>query len=146
MPLQPFAEKAQEHGLLLWEDCAQAFDGRYAGHPEADAVMFSFGPIKTATALGGVIVALAGPDPAYIVNAVTFLVSAVLILRIAPGLLQQAVGWPDEPLGPTDRSDFSRIRDRAARDGVAGWAEGVWGGRGRQRVRRTGATCSASSR
>jgi len=53
LPLQPFAEKAQEHGLLLWEDCAQAFDGRYAGHPEADAVMFSFGPIKTATALGG---------------------------------------------------------------------------------------------
>jgi len=34
LPLQPFAEKAQEHGLLLWEDCAQAFDGRYAGHPE----------------------------------------------------------------------------------------------------------------
>src|SRR5262245_27861511 len=53
LPLQPFAEKAQEHGLLLWEDCAQVFDGRYAGHPEADAVMFSFGPIKTATALGG---------------------------------------------------------------------------------------------
>ena len=53
LPLQPFAAKAEEHGLLLWEDCAQAFDGRYAGHPEADAVMFSFGPIKTATALGG---------------------------------------------------------------------------------------------
>jgi len=53
LPLQPFAEKAREHGLLLWEDCAQAFDGRYAGHSEADAVMFSFGPIKTATALGG---------------------------------------------------------------------------------------------
>jgi len=59
LPLQPFAEKAQEHGLLLWEDCAQAFDGRYAGHPEADAVMFSFGPIKTATALGGGAVACA---------------------------------------------------------------------------------------
>src|SRR3954465_7915421 len=53
LPLQPFVAKAQEHGLLVWEDCAQAFDGRYAGHPEADAVMFSFGPIKTATALGG---------------------------------------------------------------------------------------------
>lgn len=53
LPLQPFADKAREHGLLLWEDCAQAFDGRYAGHPQADAVMFSFGPIKTATALGG---------------------------------------------------------------------------------------------
>jgi hypothetical protein len=37
LPLQPFAGKAREHGLLLWEDCAQAFDGRYAGHPEADA-------------------------------------------------------------------------------------------------------------
>ena len=53
LPLQPFAETARERGLLLWEDCAQAFDGRYAGHPEADAVMVSFGPIKTATALGG---------------------------------------------------------------------------------------------
>jgi len=42
------------------------------------------------TALGGVIVAAAGPDPAYIVNAATFLVSAALILRIAPHLLQQA--------------------------------------------------------
>ena len=39
LPLQPFAGKAQEHGLLLWEDCAQAFDGRYAGHPEADAAL-----------------------------------------------------------------------------------------------------------
>jgi dTDP-4-amino-4,6-dideoxygalactose transaminase len=53
LPLQPFAETAREHGLLLWEDCAQVFDGRYTGHPDADAVMFSFGPIKTATALGG---------------------------------------------------------------------------------------------
>ena len=53
LPLQPFADKAKKHGLLLWEDCAQAFDDRYSGHPEADAAMFSFGPIKTATALGG---------------------------------------------------------------------------------------------
>ena len=53
LPLQPFADKAKEHGLLLWEDCAQAFDSRYTGHPEVDAAMFSFGPIKTATALGG---------------------------------------------------------------------------------------------
>ena len=58
LPLQRFAEKAQDHGLLLWEDCAQAFDGRYAGHPEADAVMFSFGPIKTATSLGGALLRL----------------------------------------------------------------------------------------
>ena len=45
---------AKEHHLLFIEDCAQAFDGlRYCGHPAADVVMFSFGPIKTATALAG---------------------------------------------------------------------------------------------
>ncbi len=45
---------ARRHGLIVVEDCAQAFCGRaYAGHPDADISMFSFGPIKTATALGG---------------------------------------------------------------------------------------------
>jgi perosamine synthetase len=45
---------ARRHNLLLVEDCAQAFNGKaYAGHPSADVSMFSFGPIKTATALGG---------------------------------------------------------------------------------------------
>ncbi len=42
------------------------------------------------TAIGGILVSLAGPDPAYVVNAATFLVSALLILRIAPNLLQEA--------------------------------------------------------
>ncbi|MFP6762358.1 MAG: aminotransferase class I/II-fold pyridoxal phosphate-dependent enzyme, partial [Planctomycetaceae bacterium] len=52
--LAPFVEFAQQHGLTLIEDCAQAFEGeRYKGHAEADVSMFSFGPIKTATALGG---------------------------------------------------------------------------------------------
>jgi perosamine synthetase len=41
-------------GLLAVEDCAQAFNGRsYQGSSLADVVMYSFGPIKTATALGG---------------------------------------------------------------------------------------------
>ena len=45
---------AREHNLLFIEDCAQAFDGhRYTGHSAADVVMFSFGPIKTATSLAG---------------------------------------------------------------------------------------------
>jgi len=35
---------------------------------------------------------------------------------------------------------------QAARDGVAGWAEGVWGGRGRQRVRRTWAPGRSAGR
>jgi dTDP-4-amino-4,6-dideoxygalactose transaminase len=39
------------------EDCAQAFAGRgYPGHPKSDVVMFSFGPLKNATALGGALV------------------------------------------------------------------------------------------
>jgi dTDP-4-amino-4,6-dideoxygalactose transaminase len=45
---------AREHGLLLWEDCAQTFDSPTpCGDARADCSMLSFGPIKTATALGG---------------------------------------------------------------------------------------------
>lgn len=52
--LAPFVEFAKKHNLVLIEDCAQAFEGdRYKGHDEADVSMFSFGPIKTATALAG---------------------------------------------------------------------------------------------
>lgn len=53
-PLEEVAAVARRHGMLLLEDCAQAFaaDG-YRGHPACDVAMFSFGPIKTATALGG---------------------------------------------------------------------------------------------
>jgi dTDP-4-amino-4,6-dideoxygalactose transaminase len=54
--LTPFAEFARVNGLLLFEDCAQGFTGdTYHGHHRADVSMFSFGPIKTATALGGAI-------------------------------------------------------------------------------------------
>lgn len=52
-PLEPLVETARSGGLMIVEDCAQAFDGRYFGHPKADVSMFSFGPIKMATALGG---------------------------------------------------------------------------------------------
>ena len=54
IPIEPFVEVARQEGLLLVEDCAQAYCGcDYLGHPESDVAMFSFGPIKTATALGG---------------------------------------------------------------------------------------------
>lgn len=57
MPLDDIARFARERGLLLIEDCAQAFTGPdYRGHPASDVCLFSFGPIKTATALGGGIV------------------------------------------------------------------------------------------
>lgn len=43
-----------ERGVLLMEDCAQAYSGpEWRGHPESDLVLFSFGPLKNATALGG---------------------------------------------------------------------------------------------
>ena len=52
--LAPVKEFAREHDLLLVEDCAQAFDGVPNGRPlVADCSLFSFGPIKASTALGG---------------------------------------------------------------------------------------------
>jgi dTDP-4-amino-4,6-dideoxygalactose transaminase len=54
---------AHERGLLFVEDCAQAFRGlEYPGHPQADASMFSFGTIKTATALGGAMLTVRWPE------------------------------------------------------------------------------------
>ena len=53
-PMKPILEVARKHGLFVAEDCAQAFAGRhFTGDPGADVTMFSFGSIKTATALGG---------------------------------------------------------------------------------------------
>lgn len=54
MDLGDIVRIARERGLLLWEDCAQTFDTRESrGDARADCTMLSFGPIKTATALGG---------------------------------------------------------------------------------------------
>lgn len=50
----PSLAVAHERGALLVEDCAEAYAGpRWHGHEQSDLVLFSFGPIKTATALGG---------------------------------------------------------------------------------------------
>lgn len=55
LPLDDVLETAREHGLLVVEDCAQAFASRdrYTGDSRADVSMFSFGTIKTATSFGG---------------------------------------------------------------------------------------------
>jgi perosamine synthetase len=54
VPLEPILDIARRHGLLVIEDVAQGLSGLDdRGHPAADVAMFSFGPIKTATALGG---------------------------------------------------------------------------------------------
>lgn len=57
LDMAPIVEIAHRHGLIVFEDCAQAFDGpRYRGHAESDLALFSFGPIKHRTALGGALV------------------------------------------------------------------------------------------
>jgi perosamine synthetase len=54
MPMSPILDIARQQNLLVIEDCAQAFaaDG-YRGDAQSDVSLSSFGPIKTATALGG---------------------------------------------------------------------------------------------
>jgi len=45
---------ARERGWLWWEDCAQAWTGdAWRGEPDADLALFSFGLIKTASAVQG---------------------------------------------------------------------------------------------
>jgi perosamine synthetase len=52
--MAPLTAFATRHRLLLWEDCAQAFTGPGdTGDPNADVSMYSFGALKTGTALGG---------------------------------------------------------------------------------------------
>jgi len=54
--IDPVVSFAKEHDLVVIEDCAQAYDGASpVRHPEADCTMYSFGTIKTATALGGAV-------------------------------------------------------------------------------------------
>src|SRR5207237_963513 len=56
VPLEPIVALARRYGLMLIEDAAEIYDGVYTGHPEADVSLFSFGPLKTATALAGGVV------------------------------------------------------------------------------------------
>jgi len=60
--LAPLAEICRSSGILLVEDCAQAFQGPgHSGDSLADASMFSFGILKTATALGGAMLTVRNP-------------------------------------------------------------------------------------
>ena len=60
--LASIRERAHAVGALVVEDCAQTLRGpRDHGDPEADVSLFSFGAIKTATALGGALVRVRDP-------------------------------------------------------------------------------------
>jgi perosamine synthetase len=63
LDLDPVCTLAKRHNLFIIEDCAQAFDGpAFSGHSEADASLFSFGPLKTSTALGGALLRIRDPE------------------------------------------------------------------------------------
>jgi perosamine synthetase len=103
--IEPFAAFARRHGLLLWEDCAQAFTGPSdTGNPAADVSMYSFGALKTCTALGGALVKVKDPSllgrmrilqrgwplqtrRAYAAGALKFLVFSLVTRPVAYGLL-----------------------------------------------------------
>jgi dTDP-4-amino-4,6-dideoxygalactose transaminase len=53
MDLDGVFEIAHKHNIPVLEDCAQAYDGEYHGDSRSLVSFFSFGSIKTATALGG---------------------------------------------------------------------------------------------
>jgi dTDP-4-amino-4,6-dideoxygalactose transaminase len=56
------AAVSRRHGLLLIEDCAQTILGpNDSGDRRADVSLYSFGSIKTATALGGALVRVGDP-------------------------------------------------------------------------------------
>lgn len=53
---------AERRGLVVIEDCAQAYAGPdWRGHEAADLSLFSFGPLKTATAFGGALARVRDP-------------------------------------------------------------------------------------
>jgi len=54
IPLAPYIDLCRQHQIILVEDCAQAFaQSYYLGDEQVEVSLFSFGPIKTCTALGG---------------------------------------------------------------------------------------------
>ena len=56
MPMREIVEFSNKNNIALIEDCAQAYTGDgWRGDGSSDVCLFSFGPIKTATALGGAV-------------------------------------------------------------------------------------------
>jgi perosamine synthetase len=123
--MEPFVAFARRHRLLLWEDCAQAFTGPGAtGDPAADVSMYSFGALKTCTALGGALLKVKDPSllgrmrnlergwplqrrRAYAAGALKFLAFSVVTRPVAYGLLARLC----RALG----RDFDRLVNRSVR-------------------------------
>ncbi|MFB0498950.1 perosamine synthetase [Mucilaginibacter sp. OAE612] len=62
MEIEEIVAIAKKHNLIIFEDCAQAYAGNlYSGNPASDVVMFSFGFIKTNTAISGAMIKIKDP-------------------------------------------------------------------------------------
>lgn len=133
--MAPIAALARRHRLVLVEDCAQSLGASPRGGDRlADVSMFSLGPIKTATALGGAVLRVADapllermralqsswPSQArlaYAARVARFLALAVLARPAVYGLLARLVdvdrlsgsvrGFPG-----ADDELFERLRSR----------------------------------
>lgn len=67
--MEPIVSWARTHNLAVWEDCAQCLDNRvYRGNPNSNAALFSFGPIKAKSALGGGLIRVNSPQLARRMN------------------------------------------------------------------------------
>ncbi|SDH30506.1 aminotransferase class V-fold PLP-dependent enzyme [Mucilaginibacter sp. P25] len=62
MEIEAIVAIAKKYNLIIFEDCAQAYAGNlYSGNPASDVVMFSFGFIKTNTAISGAMIKIKDP-------------------------------------------------------------------------------------
>jgi perosamine synthetase len=123
----PLAAFAKRHRLLLWEDCAQAFTGAQTSDPNADVSMYSFGALKTCTALGGALLNVEDPSllarmrasqgrwrlqsrSAYAGSVLRFLVFAVVTLPLPYGVLARIHGALERDFDGTINSSVKAFR------------------------------------
>ncbi len=141
--MEPVAAFAGKHGLFVWEDCAQAFTGPHdAGDSRADVAMYSFGALKTCTALGGALFKVRSKTlrtqmrrtqatwrpqrrRAYFTVVLKFLAFRLVTLPLAYGLLArghrlQALGAP----GGDARVPAADVRRRSPSPASGGWPIG----------------------
>lgn len=125
--LGPIVEIARRHGLLVIEDCAQAFCGDgFRGHPDSDVTLFSFGPLKTATAFGGALVRVRDADLLARMREIQaghpVQTRRSLFVRLAKFALLKTLTWP-RVFGAV--AGVFRLLDRDYEDPVADAVRGV---------------------